>query len=279
MQFKTLGQTDFENIVEAFNDAFADYEIQLQRTKEELLQKIRVEDIDLSLSAGAFDGDTLVGFIFFGIDDHVNGIKTAWDGGTGVIPAYRGHKLTQRMFEFIQPALKQAGVKKILLEVLENNTGAYKIYESLGFRETRKLNAYKGILNGLSSVKYNVEILHPFDIDVLLNFGDFQPPWQQMNKRVNNWGDVISSIGIKHNNDIVAYARYNTTTKRVLQFAVSGKYRRKGMATALFHHIAGDNSTPVTVINVDNGSSETNAFLKTIGLNYFISQYEMEMIL
>ena len=124
MQFKTLGQTDFENIVEAFNDAFADYEIQLQRTKEELLQKIRVEDIDLSLSAGAFDGDTLVGFIFFGIDDHVNGIKTAWDGGTGVIPAYRGHKLTQRMFEFIQPALKQAGVKKILLEVLENNTVA-----------------------------------------------------------------------------------------------------------------------------------------------------------
>jgi len=277
MQFKTLDHTSIDHITKAFNAAFADYEIQLQLTAEELLQKVKIEDISFEFSVGAFDKGVLVGFIFFGIDDNVNGMKTAWDGGTGVIPSYRGQKLTQRMFGFILPMLKQCKVERVLLEVLENNNVAGSIYEKLDFVKTRKLNAYKGTLTELRPAEHKIEVLECFDAEHLLSLGDFQPPWQQMNRRVKNWGDVVTTIGIKCQKDVVAYAHYNTATKRVLQFAVKKEHRNKGMANALFSHIAGDNSAPITIINVDDGSPSTNSFLNSMGLHRFISQYEMEM--
>lgn len=277
MQFLTLNNVPAETIVTAFNHAFENYKIHMQQTKESLLHKIKVEDIDLNLSVGAFDGEKLAGFIFFGIDDDVNGIKTAWDGGTGVIPTYRGKKLTQQMFEFILPQLKNNDVKKILLEVLEDNTSAYKIYEGIGFRKKRKLNAYKGTIKKMEPTHYNIEMFRGFDADALLALGDFLPPWQQMNKRIQNWGDAVATIGIKKNNAAVAYVHYNKSTKRILQFAVAKEYRNNGMGAALFKHIAGDNTTPIIVINVDDSCGNTDAFLKAIGLNYFISQFEMEI--
>ena len=99
-----------------------------------------------------------------------------------------------------------------------------------------------------------------------------------MNKRVQNLGDMVATICIKdENNNIVACAHYNKNTKRVYQFATAKANRRKGMATALFNYIAHDNLTPVSIINTDADSANSNAFMKAIGLNLFISQYEMRV--
>lgn len=276
MQFITLAQTDIATISDTFNHAFADYEIPLQFTPETLQQKIYAEDIDLSVSLGAFDNGILVGFIFFAIDT-VDNIITAWDGGTGVIPTYRGQQLTQKMFAAILPTLQNKGVKRVLLEVLENNAGAKKIYEKIGFETIRTLHAYKGTI-AKTPPKYIIEILHNPDFESLSKLGDWQPAWQQMNKRVQNLGDMVATICIKdENNNIVACAHYNKNTKRVYQFATAKANRRKGMATALFNYIAHDNLTPVSIINTDADSANSNAFMKAIGLNLFISQYEMRV--
>ncbi len=282
MEFATLEHTPIGLLTEAFNNAFADYELPLQYTPETLQQKINVEGINLDMSVGAFDNGTLVGFTFFAVDK-LNNVLTAWDGGTGVIPGYRGQKLTQRMFDHIRPVLENAGVKRVLLEVLQNNTGAYRIYEKIGFRTVRSLNAYRGAVKKTSSVQYKIEILHSYDAGQLLSMADWQPSWQYTNYVVRNWGDPIITIGIKKDGAVVAYAHYTTltrqgsTTMRVMQFAVDKNHRRLGMGTALFNYIAGDNSIPVSVINVDATSESSNAFMKAAGMEHFISQYEMEI--
>lgn len=219
----------------------------------------------------------LAGFIFFGIDT-LNEEKTAWDGGTGVLPTYRGQKLTERMFEHMRPVLKGIGISRVLLEVLKNNIGAQKTYSRLGFKTIRELNAYKGLI-AESNIKHKIEVLTSYDAEQLLNLGDWQPSWQFTNTTVLNWGNAVTTICIKRDEKIVAYAHYNNATKRVYQFAVSGAHRRQGMATSLFNYIAGDNTVPISVVNVDSGSENSNAFLKSIGLEHFLTQYEMDMCL
>lgn len=273
MQFKSLENIPIPIITHAFNASFADYELPLQFSEEALMQKIQFEDIDLTNSVGAFDGEQLVGLIFFGFDG-----QTAWDGGTGVIPTYRGQKLTQRMLEYGFPILKANGINRVLLEVLENNTTAYKIYERAGFRPLRLLHAYKGEISTATTRQHNIEILNSPDFDVLLQMGEDTPPWQQMNKRIQNRGDIITTICIKANDVVAAYAHFDAKTGRVWQFATSSTRRQQGMAGAMFEYIGQTCNCPITVINVDE-SSVANQFLQSIGLNHFISQYEMDMYL
>lgn len=277
MLFRTLEHTPIDILTAAFNNSFADYEIPLQFTPQALQDKIRNEDIDLRLSVGAFDGDVLAGFIFFGIDT-INGVKTAWDGGTGVVAAYRGQQLTQKMFAHMVPVFKEMGVQRGLLEVLKNNTGAKKIYEKIGFSTIRELHAYKGQVNK-AAPQHKVEVLNNPDMAALSALGDWQPAWQQMNKRVQNFGDMVETVVVKAGDDIAAYAHYNKATKRVYQFVTAKQHRRKGMATALFHYIAGDNTIPVMFVNIDGNDEASNAFLPAIGMPLVISQYEMDMVL
>lgn len=277
MLFRTLEHTPIDILTNAFNNAFADYEIPLQFTPQALQDKIRNEDIDLRLSVGAFDGDVLAGFIFFGIDT-IKGIKTAWDGGTGVVAAYRGQQLTQKMFAHMVPVFKEIGVRRALLEVLKNNTGAKKIYEKIGFSTIRELHAYKGQVTK-AAPQHKVEVLNNPDMAALSGLGDWQPAWQQMNKRVQNFGDMVETVVVKAGDNIAAYAHYNKATKRVYQFATAKQHRRKGMATALFHYIAGENTIPVMFVNIDGNDEASNAFLPAIGMPLVISQYEMDMML
>lgn len=275
MHFTTLEHTPIGEITACMNAAFAEYEIPMQWTEESLLQKMRIEDIDLSLSAGAFDDGTLAGLILMGADE---GNSRVWDGGTGVLPAYRGQKLTERMFAYILPQLKQRGAKLMLLEVLENNKGAYKVYERLGFTTTRLLHAYKGNITPGKPTIYEIETLTQYDTDELLNLCDWQPAWQQMNQRIANRRDSVTTICIKADGQVAAYAHYDAAARRIHQFAVAKQHRRKGMGAALFQHIASESANdPVLIINIDAGCEATNAFLQTIGLEQHISQYEMVM--
>ncbi len=276
MQFNTLQHIPIEVVTNCFNKAFSDYEIPLNFSIEAMQQKIFNEDVDLSLSVGAFDNEQLTGFIFHGVG-MVDGKKTMWDGGTGVIPEYRGQQLTPKMYNHILPLLKEHGAKRILLEVLENNIKAKSIYLKLGFTDIRLLHAYRGLLQDPPAITHNVVVTNEYDTDALLALADWQPAWQQMNDRLKNHGASILTAYIKDGEQPVAYIRYNDYTKRIYQFAVGKQYRKQGMGTALFNHVAGDNTTPLSIINVDARDESTNAFLRSLGLEQFLSQYEMEL--
>jgi predicted GNAT family acetyltransferase len=89
----------------------------------------------------------------------------------------------------------------------------------------------------------------------------------------------VETVVVKDGDAVAAYAHYNKITKRVYQFATAKQHRRKGMATALFHYIAGDNTIPVMFVNIDGNDKASNAFLPAIGMPHILSQYEMDMML
>jgi ribosomal protein S18 acetylase RimI-like enzyme len=139
MQIKSLAQTDFGTIYQAFNQAFADYEMQLSSIQLQTMLKRRGFNPDLSFAA--FEGNDIVSFTFNGIGNF-NGLPTAYDTGTGTLKLHRGKGLATQIFEYSIPYLREAGIRQYLLEVLQHNTKAVSVYRNLGFETTREFNYF-----------------------------------------------------------------------------------------------------------------------------------------
>jgi ribosomal protein S18 acetylase RimI-like enzyme len=132
LEIKTLESTTIEQITEAFNVAFTNYFFPIKFSEAQFEEKFATEGGRLDLSVGVFENEKLVAFILHFVDLK-NGEKYIYNGGTGVIEAFRGNQLTYKMYDFISPILKVAKVDKMILEVLTQNTAALKIYETQGF--------------------------------------------------------------------------------------------------------------------------------------------------
>lgn len=276
LQFKNLENISLEVLLETFNESFSDYFVRLQLTKEQLERKLVSDSIDLSLSAGVFESERLIGFILHGIA-LVNGEKAAYNAGTGVIPSKRGQQLTKLIYRFILPSLEAAGVKNCYLEVLEQNIQAIKSYESTGYKIHRTLICFKGIPQIQEDSKsYPVLALKEMDWDTWASFWDWQPTWQNATTALKNIGSGNNSIGIHLDEKLVAYASYNPQNNRISQFAVAKDYRKQGLGSALFQHIYNENKAELSLVNVDAAAADTLSFLKSIGLTAFVNQYEMK---
>ena len=97
--FHSLNNSSSEAIRNCFNESFKDYFIPFNLSAEQFENKIATEAIDLSLSFGVFENDELAGFILNGIDS-IDGIKTAYNAGTGILPQYRGRGLSFSLYEY-----------------------------------------------------------------------------------------------------------------------------------------------------------------------------------
>ena len=277
MKIATLENSSTDEIVDCFNEAFSDYIIPLQLRKEHLETKIASENVQFSLSVGAFKNNQLIGFMLHCVDT-INGEKVLYNAGTGVIPAERGNNYTAKMYQFLLPQLVDHGINKIRLEVIAENKPALKTYQNTGFTTVRELNCYKGVVE-INEVPSKFKILHlsTYDWTALKPFWDCEPSFQNGIMVVDNLFTTNISIGIFDDDLLIGYLIYNPGSKRIHQFAVSKNYRNKGVATQLFQYVAGNYSAEITVINVDGSSEGANKFLESIGLKYFIKQYEMEL--
>ncbi|WP_181358392.1 GNAT family N-acetyltransferase [Taibaiella chishuiensis] len=275
LRFATLEQVAAAQLTTVFNAAFAEYFVPIQLNTEQLQQKLINDSVVLSLSAGAFDGDELVGFILHGADT-VQGEFTVYNAGTGVLPAYRGRQVTQAMYRFILPVLKARGAAKALLEVIDKNEPAIKSYKATGYTQQREFLCFKGTPQLPGAGNWEVQEIQQPDWAYMQTFWDWQPAWQNGQTALRNAGSAYRIAGICEGDRLVAYAAYNQQN-RIAQFAVDKAYRGRGLATALFRHISQDGTKPVTLVNIPADAGATLAFLERAGLEMFIRQYEMAM--
>lgn len=275
MTFKTLESIALTELLHAFNTSFSDYLVPLHLTEQQLKDKIISDNIQLDLSAGAFDGNQLIGFILHGYDV-IKGLKVVYNAGTGVIPSHRGNKITAQLYNFILPVLKEIGTDKILLEVITGNERAIKIYGKIGFEIIRTLNCNKGTIAAQSPENYAIKNLNNYDWAQMQSFWDIHPSWQNSIRAVDSLKMTNISVGVYHNEEIAGYLIYNPISKKIQQFGVHKDNRKKGIAKKLFHHIATNYSEDVAVINVDDNSKATAGFLESLNLKPFVRQYEME---
>lgn len=271
ISFATLEHVSSDVIRDTLNKAFRDYIIPFQLNEEQFASKLVNEDIDLTLSAGAFEGGQLVGFILHGIRNR-DGQTVVYNGATGIIPAYRGNRLTEKMYDFIQKILRSHEVDMLLLEVIEGNVAAQKCYERVGFQQSRYLRTYRGPVPEYQH-SYDIQELPEPDRDYLATFWDILPSWQNESIVFQKPHTGIT-LGAFDHSELVGYLQLNPVTKRLPQIAVKPSHRRQGIGRALMSY-ASRYIDEGTIINIDGSSEATIKFFEALGWSNFVNLIEM----
>lgn len=276
---QTLENLPIEKLLEVFNLSFSDYLVPLRLTQEQLEDKIKNDSIKLEFSVGAFEDNQLVAFIVHGYDV-IDNLKIVYNAGTGVIPTKRGNKLTRELYDYAFPILHEHGIDKVLLEVITTNEPAIRIYKNTGFKITRELDCFKGSINiANANNEFQIREMGKYDWQKLRSFWDFQPSWQNNNTAVEKLQQSNISIGIYDGETLLGYTIFNPKIKRLHQLSVDKNYRKRGIGQQLLNHISTHFGSEISITNIDSTSKETLQFLSGVGLNVYVKQYEMELIL
>ncbi|MEN7548238.1 GNAT family N-acetyltransferase [Rapidithrix thailandica] len=251
----------------------------MKPSKEELFQRLVRIGGDLSLSAGAFYKEQLVGFILTGTGIY-QGKPTAYNAGTGVLPGFRGNHLTEQLYTYLWEKFPIHNIQQCLLEVITTNQRAIAIYHKLGFVihrtyecyvNTREINAPAPLLK----IKIHLEKAERWE--ELQSFWDTTPSWQNSWQAISQNSADETILIAKANKQIVGYLSFLSDTGRVSQIAVLPDYRRMYIGWQLLQ-TAQKIAHPLqklSFINIDQTYGPLHQFLKRVGFQNPIAQYEM----
>ncbi len=277
MQIRSLTGLSLEAITEAFNAAFSDYVIHFQLTPAEMAFRMRMCSMDMDWSVGCFEGEELVGFILSGyrITEHR---PTLYNGGTGVIPAFRGQRLTQRMYDYLIPKAESAGIRRQVLEVINTNQKAYRAYEVSGFHTSRTLDYWNGPRPAIASKVPGIGFkkMDSISWQQVLPWWEIQPAWPaQIAALESNWAEMVP-VGAFMEDELVGYAVLLPKPGRFYHICVRPDMRRRGIGRALFGFtMVYSDSEKMNLPNVDGSSAACDAFARSLGMKRDVRQWEM----
>ncbi len=279
MEIKSLNNICFDELFEAFEQAFADYEVQLN--KAELFAMLKRRGFEPKASFGAFDGNKTVSFTCNGTGNFY-GTPTAYDTGTGTLKEYQGKGLATQVFKYSIPYLKALGIKEYLLEVLQHNTGALSVYQKLGFEVTREFYYFTLKNNQINPSSRTLDFpytLKPIKIDEynsIPRFWDFKPSWQNSMEAIERSIEDFICLGVFSEGNLIGYGVFEPTSGDVTQIAVDKQYRRRGVGSLLFQKMLESNKhSSLKIINTDIECHSITAFLQSKNIEPAGKQFEM----
>ncbi|MDR1756367.1 MAG: GNAT family N-acetyltransferase [Culturomica sp.] len=279
MEIKSLGQTDVETIFKAFSQAFADYDVQVNREQLRAMWKRRGFSPDLSFAA--FEGKEMVSFTLNGVG-YFDGISTAYDTGTGTLKEHRGKGLATGIFEYAVPHLQAANIEQYLLEVLQHNTKAVAVYRKLGFEATREFNYFvwknEELHNEVKEMdeRFSVDRIEVEKYPFITDFWDFYPSWQNSFESIKRAKGDFMGWGVFFEKRLVGYVVFEPDSGDVTQIAVDKAHRRKGIASLLLREAGKFNRIATTkLLNTDVSCTSIVDFLKAKNVGISGKQFEM----
>ncbi len=285
VRYSFLRSLDPKVLFETHKQAFADYHVDMSyMTPERIKFRSIKSNVQYDLSVGAFDGDRLVGFTLIAIDLHA-GRKSAFDAGTGIIPAYRGRGIAKAMFEHAIPKLKKSGVRRFLLEVLRPNQSAIRAYEKTGFETTRNLECFElGTVKSFQSAyprdypwrikSITMETLQTFASEV-----DWIPSWENSFACMHRIPDDLIRMGAYDDDQCVGVIAFCPRLDWIMSLVVQKDFRRKGVGKSLIARLLKEicsQTQKVSVLNIDASDLNMQKLFTEMGFEFVIGQHEME---
>ncbi|HMZ95096.1 MAG TPA: hypothetical protein PLC61_07525 [Chitinophagales bacterium] len=269
--YRDLSDVLLKELIEVFNQSFKDYFIPINMDAELFNRKINLEDIDLKYSIGCFDDKKLIAFVLHGKRNTV-----LYNAGTGVLPEYRGNKITQQMYQYFFNTELIKHISRVELEVIDKNYIAVSNYRNISFNQTDTVQCFSLTLKAhLENNKANVsESEVPADFNVE-NFINSNPLWQNNILSKEDTFSYLKFITVQKQNEIVAYALFNTLNNRLLQIGTHPNFRKQGLATCLLQFIAQNYCRNISVINSSITNTTLLDFLRNHNATHTITQYQM----
>jgi ribosomal protein S18 acetylase RimI-like enzyme len=278
IDYRFLSNEDFLIVYRTLLDAFSDYIIPAKVTEIQFENLIAQNAVDFELSVGAFNQEKMVGYTLNGFGLW-NGKKMAYDAGTGVIPGFRNKGIGTGIFDFLLPKLQRIGIEQMLLEVIEDNENAIKLYEKFGFKYSRELAFYEQTENCKLSSNKSIEIreIEKPDWNFLKKFRDGNPSWQFSSDSIERKLSSKIILGAFFDGKCVGYGIVFPTSGIVAQIAVDKNYRKKGIGSAILAKAIEktDEGNFLKFSNVDFSLKEIIGFLEKLNFKHTLTQIEM----
>lgn len=280
-RFSFLTEKELPELHETFLQSFADYLVPIQLNAEQFKTKIKREGVAPSFCVAAYAGTEMAGFILTGLGEW-HGKPTAYNAGTGVLPQYRGYNLTQQLYAFMLPKLRESGVEQCLLEVIQENAPALRAYKAVGFKVTRSMDLLRAqkaelLLKEGEPDSITIDAIIKPDWKIYNSFWDAEPSWQNTAEAIKKSPDekVILEARNKEQ-DVVGYIIFFPNTGSVAQFAVDKQSRGRGVGTALLREAVQLTSIPsLMFVNIDSTATSLLLYLERRHFRHVLSQYEM----
>lgn len=278
LQIRTLAGTSAETIHEAFIDAFSEYEVPIDMPLEKLQEMMVTRDLNPDFSVGCFDGEKLVGFILTGYRENGKE-KSCYDGGTGVIKAYQRKGIGEMMLKELLLLLKEKGVSRFVLEVLENNTPAINLYEKYGFAKTRKLHCFEIEKEKLRTVPergFGISVVNPATIvENEEKYSLFTPTWQNEIRSVLNVRKNYTLVSLSCTSRVLCYGYVHKTKGDIPQIGILEEWKNWGLEAHLINELAKHTeSKNLIVLNVEENNYLAEVMQK-LEFGNFVNQFEM----
>jgi GNAT superfamily N-acetyltransferase len=274
--FDTLENVAIEAILTAFLDAFSDYEIKIEMPLEKFKEMLSTRSFCARYSMGCFVDGKLAGFVLFGYRE-INGQKYGYDIATGIIKAYQKKGLGDLLLKALLSKMKEWGMDYFVLEVLENNTPAQKLYLNNGFKISRKLNCYKKML----SKSAGETALEPVEGDEALQQIDepgylsFAPSWQNALTSYQNIKSQYHLEIVRECGSVVGYGMIHKERGDIMQVGLAPEKRNKESVEELINRLgARTQSDKLSFLNVEDGS-ELDKILRDLNFESTVNQFEM----
>ncbi|MFN0204065.1 MAG: GNAT family N-acetyltransferase [Bacteroidia bacterium] len=276
MVIKNLASTTGAEVVSCFLGAFANYFAPLSQDEHYWLRRWEGASIDWELSFGAFHQKKLVGFVLHGIG-LCQQKKTTFNIGTGVLPAFRGQRIVQQLYDYGLPLLKVKGLEQAGLEVITENTIAIKAYQKVGFEIQRELRCFSGMPQGFmlhNGWQKEIEVHTPIQPkwEAYQKLVDYSFSWENKRAAMEILKEDFSFFELYEYDKLAAYSVFNIQNGYIAQFGMENK----AAGHALLKHLS-QKMSMMRINNVDATSTTMIQFWESVGMKNVLNQYEMKM--
>jgi hypothetical protein len=262
MEIKNLSSTNLEMIFSCFCEVFLNYFIAFPPLFEETTLRWKNAGVDFSLSYGVFDKNRLVAILLNAQTKNV-----IHHFAMGVIPEYRGRHLISKMLEQIPRE-----VEYFRLEVITDNHRAIKLYENLGYKVTRRLYCYEGVLK-LPTLKpaASYHVL-PYRGEKYLSLQLYKPSCEADNFLYAS-GMLCETHILKDHQEVIAYAHYAPSTLSILEIGSKGVLELDWLMKSMKLE-----NQKIYLMNIDSDSGFLPTYFLERGLKCSIQQFEMQLM-
>ncbi|MCC2545031.1 GNAT family N-acetyltransferase [Hymenobacter sp. BT175] len=217
-------------VTEAMNRSFEEYFVPLVFTPATFERRFRGEHLDAEASRLWFQGEELVGLVLIA--------RRGWTSrvaAMGLVIEARGQRLGQQM---LQAALDEAttrGDHSMLLEVFIPNERARRLYERLGFRNTRELFTFRRLPAAVETETPLREVDPLAVARLVAAYGEAAIPWMFAPESLM----AVSAPARAFTLDDKAYVMLRPEAERTLvqTVLVRPEYRRQGWGRQLLQAV------------------------------------------
>jgi ribosomal protein S18 acetylase RimI-like enzyme len=264
-----LGYT-LEQMSEMHNASFSGYFMPAEMTPEMTADFWRSNTIDALRSMIMHDENgTFVGMARMGARG-----KRGWCGGFGIVPEFRGSGASRLLAEQMVRVARETGLTSLQLEVLTQNTRAFKLYERVGFVTTRRL---VGLMRSTEALPDGEPALRTERVAIETLLTEFasaaQPCWGcELATILNGSSEAIVTSSPRGQFSGLIVQR--NKAMNILSTFLQNELTDDELA-ALLRQAAGEAGT--LVVYNEPEESPYLARYRALGFSEFFTQYEMSM--